>query len=132
MERIPSLLRSPNNLKSSTGYSKNSPTFGNIPCNYAFHSTGVSPPFLGMPRNTLFRLGGSPQRSAFTLGNTPQTAGSAFGIPESGGNTGFSGSPRSEDLFGGSNTAGTGFSFGGRMPPNQSPRPFFSKVQLTL
>lgn len=128
MERIPSLLRSPSNVESSKGYSRNSPTFANIRCNNAFQSTGVSPSFhFGTPRNTLSRLGGSPQTSAFTLGNTPQTAGSAFGIPESGGNMGFSGSPRSEGLFGGSDTAGTGFSFGGRMPPNQSPRPFFQK-----
>lgn len=41
--------------------------------------------------------------------------GFVFGILESGGNMGFSGSFCSEGLFGGSDIVGIGFLFGGRM-----------------
>lgn len=45
---------------------------------------------------------------------------------------GLSSRRRSEGLFGSRNTASPRISFGSSMPRNQSPRTFFSKVQMTV
>lgn len=79
MERIPNLLRSHINLKSSKGYSSNSFRFGNIPFRKDSQSTSVSPSFnFGTSRNAVSRIGSPFHNTASTFGNVPQNAGSAF------------------------------------------------------
>lgn len=86
-----------------------------------------SPSFnFGASRNATFNFGSAPKIAGFEFGGTPQNAGFSFGNQHSGGLMGFGSKPRSEGLFGSSNTAGTGFSFGSSVPSNQSPSMFGS------
>lgn len=120
MERIPSLLRSHINLKSSKGYSSNSFRFGNIPFRKDSQSTSVSPSFnFGTSRNAVYRFGDPFRDTAFTFGDAPPNAGSAFRIQSNGDIMGLSSMPRSKVLFGSSNDAGNVVSFGNSMPSNQ-------------
>lgn len=120
MERIPNLLRSHINLKSSKGYSSNSFRFGNIPFRKDSQSTSVSPSFnFGTSRNAVSRIGSPFYNTASTFGNVPQNAGSAFRIQSNGDIMGLSSMPRSKGLFGSSNDAGNIVSFGNSMPSNQ-------------
>lgn len=120
MERIPSLLRSHINLKSSKGYSSNSFRFGNIPFRKDSQSTSVSPSFnFGTSRNAVSRFGDPFRNTAFTFGNAPPNAGSAFRIQSNGDIMGLSSMPRNKRLFGSSNDAGNVVSFGNSMPSNQ-------------
>lgn len=120
MERIPNLLRSHINLKSSKGYSSNSFRFGNIPFRKDSQSTSVSPSFnFGTSRNAVSRIGSPFHNTASTFGNVPQNAGSAFRIQSNGDIMGLSSMPRSKGLFGSSNDAGNVVSFGNSMPSNQ-------------
>lgn len=120
MERIPNLLRSHINLKSSKGYSSNSFRFGNIPFRKDSQSTSVSPSFnFGTSRNAVSRIGSPFHNTASTFGNVPQNAGSAFRIQSNGDIMGLSSMPRSKGLFGSSNDAGNIVSFGNSMPSNQ-------------
>lgn len=120
MERIPNLMRSHINLKSSKGYSSNSFRFGNIPFRKDSQSTSVSPSFnFGTSRNAVSRIGSPFHNTASTFGNVPQNAGSAFRIQSNGDIMGLSSMPRSKGLFGSSNDAGNIVSFGNSMPSNQ-------------
>lgn len=120
MERIPNLLRSHINLKSSKGYSSNSFRFGNIPFRKDSQSTSVSPSFnFGTSRNAVSRIGSPFHNTASTFWNVPQNAGSAFRIQSNGDIMGLSSMPRSKGLFGSSNDAGNVVSFGNSMPSNQ-------------
>lgn len=120
MERIPNLLRSHINLKSSKGYSSNSFRFGNIPFRKDSQSTSVSPSFnFGTSRNAVSRIGSPFHNTASTFGNVPQNAGSAFRIQSNGDIMGLSSMPRSKGLFGSSNDAGNVVSFGNSMPSYQ-------------
>lgn len=120
MERIPNLLRSHINLKSSKGYSSNSFRFGNIPFRKDSQSTSVSPSFnFGTSRNAVSRIGSPFHNTASTFGNVPQNAGSAFRIQSNGDIMGLSSMPRSKGLFGSSNDAGNVVLFGNSMPSNQ-------------
>lgn len=120
MERIPNLLRSHINLKSSKGYSSNSFRFGNIPFRKDSQSTSVSPSFnFGTSRNAVSRIGSPFHNTASTFGNVPQNAGSAFRIQSNGDIMGLSSMPRSKGLFGSSNDAGNVVSSGNSMPSNQ-------------
>lgn len=120
MERIPSLLRSHINLKSSIGYSSDSFRFGNIPFRKDSQSTGVSPSFnFGTSRNAASRFGDPFRNTAFTFGNAPPNEGSAFRFQSNGDIMGLNSMPRSKGLFGSSNDAGNVVSFGNSMPSNQ-------------
>nr|XP_034319808.1 uncharacterized protein LOC117687442 [Crassostrea gigas] len=124
-----SLLRSPSNTEPSSISS----AFCNMFQKEGFQSKGAtgnqnsSPSFnFGTSRNPTFNFGSAPKNAGFEFWGKPQNAGFSFGSQQSGGSVGFGSKPRSEGLFGSSNTAGPGFSFGSSVPSNQTPSLFGS------